>query len=639
MAEAFYPPMPATDGTFSPVPGGVFEVFELTDTERVTPLPLRVGDGNSSTTVKASDTLAVVPGTYVTSPNVSHNWVSGQFIWRRDSFDRAELATEEARAAAVAAANDAGVSAQAAVNAAGLVDAPAGEAVRAAVAPGGAASAELNMTYATKESPAFSGVPTGITKEHVGLGAVENMSIVDAVEPKLDKTEAANVYATQTALDGKANKSHVINPMSPEYGLAGNGTTNDGPALQALINSLPNYYILEFPKNTVVSIQTTVSLNKPITILGGYFKAHATDVTFNITSDNVTIEDNYFDGPGTTDGPLTTNKFITTNGVAGSPRRNLRIIGNTMRGTRYSFMWLHWLTDFEIARNDIQQFQYTGITVLSPKNGVINFNTIRFAIQGGSLVNSYGIAVTDETNDEAGRAENVRVIGNFITDILKWEAIDTHGGKGIHILGNTMINVRQGPSLMTGNTSRIYPPYMCVVANNYIVRGTADDTAWGICLAGRSGDSEQTVGPELASATIMNNSVIGYTNDISLGRYDITLTHLSGNVSTSTGAGRRGPSHPPFRVYSDRVTIALNGNNSQTVQMVFPTSHFTLAPSVQITKQSGAGAAYIPFVSTVDADQVTVGIYSATPASTGTVALSVECKQANTRSAYGNNRA
>lgn len=140
MAEVFYPPIPATDSTLAPVPGAVFEVFELTDTAYATPLSLRVGDGNPSTTVTAG-TLGTVPGTYVTSDNYSHNWKSGTFVWRRDSFDAAQKATEDSAIAARDAAN--------------LVGAPAGDAIQVAVSPGGAAYGTLDSGYARKNAPAF----------------------------------------------------------------------------------------------------------------------------------------------------------------------------------------------------------------------------------------------------------------------------------------------------------------------------------------------------------------------------------------------------------------------------------------------------------------------------------------------------
>ena len=108
MAECYYEPTPATDGaTMNPVPGAVFQVFELSDTGFTSPLSLRVGAGNPTTTVAASESLATLPGVWVTSPNFEHIWVSGGFQWRRDSIDGAKAAIQDAKVAAQGAAENA----------------------------------------------------------------------------------------------------------------------------------------------------------------------------------------------------------------------------------------------------------------------------------------------------------------------------------------------------------------------------------------------------------------------------------------------------------------------------------------------------------------------------------------------------
>lgn len=162
MAEAYYEPTPATDGaTMNPVPGAVFEVFEIADTSFSTPLSLRVGSGNPTTTVTASDTLATLPGVYVTSPNYEHIWKSGTFQWRRDSIDGAKKAIEDAKIAAnnAASASDASAvsaanSAQAAQDAAALVDAPVDQIMADTAAnPATAFATQLSATIAEATAP------------------------------------------------------------------------------------------------------------------------------------------------------------------------------------------------------------------------------------------------------------------------------------------------------------------------------------------------------------------------------------------------------------------------------------------------------------------------------------------------------
>jgi hypothetical protein len=134
VAEAYYEPIPATDSTFAPEPGAVFEVFELSDRDVwANPLPLRVGDGTSNTSVEVTSPLGTLPGVHVTSPNFKHIWKSGTFQWERHSIDGAEKNVEAARIAADNSALDASNSAQAAIDAANLVDAPADVAIETAM--------------------------------------------------------------------------------------------------------------------------------------------------------------------------------------------------------------------------------------------------------------------------------------------------------------------------------------------------------------------------------------------------------------------------------------------------------------------------------------------------------------------------
>lgn len=107
MADVFYPGTLAADpGTVgrSPLPNAVFQVFELADTALANPLPLKDTSGLSITSL-SSTSLGVLPGVYVTSPNLSHNWVSGTWVWRRDSFDGAKAAVDAAKNASISGAS------------------------------------------------------------------------------------------------------------------------------------------------------------------------------------------------------------------------------------------------------------------------------------------------------------------------------------------------------------------------------------------------------------------------------------------------------------------------------------------------------------------------------------------------------
>lgn len=107
MADVFYPGTLAADpGTVgrTPLPSAVFQVFELTDTAQATPLPLKDASGLTVTSLSSTN-QGVLPGIYVTSPNLSHNWVSGTWVWRRDSFDGAQAAVTAAKNASISGAS------------------------------------------------------------------------------------------------------------------------------------------------------------------------------------------------------------------------------------------------------------------------------------------------------------------------------------------------------------------------------------------------------------------------------------------------------------------------------------------------------------------------------------------------------
>lgn len=110
--EVFYPSVPASDGVTSPAVNSVFQVFELADTSYSNPLPLLSVGRIPSREVRTSE-QGVLPPTYVTSDNLSHNFKSGEWVWRRDSFDGAERSVEASQQAAAQAAASAASSAEA----------------------------------------------------------------------------------------------------------------------------------------------------------------------------------------------------------------------------------------------------------------------------------------------------------------------------------------------------------------------------------------------------------------------------------------------------------------------------------------------------------------------------------------------
>lgn len=120
----------------------------------------------------------------------------------------------------------------------------------------GKLQAQLNLK-APLASPSFTGTPTGITKEHVGLGNADNTS--DASKPIST--------ATQTALDGKANSN------TPTF--SGRVAITTGTVSQSIPEAVGAVDTLEVtaPSNTGAAF---MSFHRP-----GAFAAH-----FGIDTDN-----------------------------------------------------------------------------------------------------------------------------------------------------------------------------------------------------------------------------------------------------------------------------------------------------------------------------------------------------------------
>ena len=137
---AFYDAIPASDGTSLEAPTSAeFKVFEVYDTSRANPLPLRTTAGlNAAPLVTTAQ--GVVPPVEVVSPNFEHIFQSGEWEWRRESSEgmrkdaaASAISAEVSRVAAEEAASEARKPAEDAVAAALTTDGPAREALGAEV--------------------------------------------------------------------------------------------------------------------------------------------------------------------------------------------------------------------------------------------------------------------------------------------------------------------------------------------------------------------------------------------------------------------------------------------------------------------------------------------------------------------------
>lgn len=95
------------------------------------------------------------------------------------------------------------------------------------------------------------------------------------------------------------------------------------------------------------------------------------------------------------------------------------------------------------------------------------------------------------------------------------------------------------------------------------------------------------------------------------GRRFFQRRHYNGSWSDWDEYVPRGQAGSPFAVAAGSVTVSMSSSVSGTATVTFPASRFSVAPIVQLTKQSAAGPAtlLVPMVTAVSSSGCTVGLY------------------------------
>ena len=430
-----------------------------------------------------------------------------------------------------------------------------------------------------------------------------------------DDVVAAYVQAeskTRTALEKTYRRGY-----SPrEFGVVGNGTTDDTAAWNSALSAVPAGSVFTCPEGDRYKIAGELTLSKAVTIQGGDFLANPDGATLMIDASDVTLDAVTITGPGAGSSPFDSEKMVQTTGTADKPIRNLRIRGMRATGSRHSMLWLSWIRDFVIADSYFGGFQYAAVMLLSPKNGRVTGCRVATGVQSVPLVNSYGIAATDLTNDEAGRAENVLISGNQITDIPHWEGIDTHGGRGIIVTDNTVVGCRTPVAITCGNTSRLVAPRDCLVQGNVLVKGNAASETAGVVFDGSKSSTN-----DLATGVIGVNTVVGYEKDLIVARYDPARTVILPQAGDASN--QRGPDAAPFRSWHARSTITIGTSGAGVTNITFPAGKFTAPPIVHVSKQESGGARSVPYATDITTTGCRIGLFDPTRTSTSSRSVAV----------------
>ncbi|UVS81784.1 right-handed parallel beta-helix repeat-containing protein [Actinokineospora sp. UTMC 2448] len=181
---------------------------------------------------------------------------------------------------------------------------------------------------------------------------------------------------------------------------------------------------------------------------------------------------------------------------------------------------LEWCVDSQVRGVVARGLLYAGVMVISGERVVVEGCTVTDAPLSPGVVNTYGIAVTDYANTEQARSRDCAVVGNTVS-LIDWEGIDTHGGDGILVAGNTVQGCPRGVALVVGNETRTTAPTRCTVTGNSI-------SARGMRVAQREGIVLGGLPRRAASAVVSGNRIDGYRRPYLWGDY-IGEIVVSGN--------------------------------------------------------------------------------------------------------------
>jgi hypothetical protein len=270
-----------------------------------------------------------------------------------------------------------------------------------------------------------------------------------------------------------------------------------------------------------IELSEPVIITRPVAIHGGWFSVpHGPG--FQIRSSDVELDGLRIDGPGLPyyyqDG---IHKLVHAQGTASTPLSGISIHDCVFDGSAGDNVWLEWCTGARIVDNTISRFRYSGVMVISGRGVQVRGNDIFDSPLIAPVVNNYGIAVTDLDNTEASRSRDCSIIGNTV-HLIDWEGIDTHGGGGLVVSGNTVTACPRGIALVGGNDTRVSVPQGCVVFGNHVDgRGARVTLREGILIGG--------IPNKPADAVITGNRVSGYASALFADYYDRGLTFIGGN--------------------------------------------------------------------------------------------------------------
>lgn len=309
-----------------------------------------------------------------------------------------------------------------------------------------------------------------------------------------------------------------------------------------------------------IALSTPLVVNRGNTVMHGGWFTVASGVGIKITTNDVTLDSVRVDG-GRTDASVrvSTQHLIEAIGTSASSIRRTTIQNCILNDSLSDGIYLEYATDAFVSGCQIQRLLYAGVMVISGLRVHVERCRISDVKLTSGTVDGYGIAFTDTANTVDARSRDCRATNNFISYVDR-EGIDTHGGIGIIVEGNTVTQCARGVAIVSGNSTRVVAPEECVVTGNRIVGTGARTTLMeAVALIGVS----DTVN---ANGAVTGNVALGYTSNYNIKFVDATKSFLGGNSSpivpwTDVAMTSSGVSHVdyPCQWMMDNNTVFLRG--------------------------------------------------------------------------------
>lgn len=348
------------------------------------------------------------------------------------------------------------------------------------------------------------------------------------VEEERAAAEAAKIAAQNAAADAVAVSTGDLDPAAAVL-VEGSGSalqtaldarfasSGGAPILDSAFTSLQAAVTATPPGRTLLvtkaySLATTIVVNKPMTMQFVELGSITTTAPVNaleVSSSNVTIDSAILYGTGSATGG--TAKGIHVKGSSGGRLSRIHITSPRISGFNKDGIWLDYVDDFSITASQISACGYSGIVAISCARGLIDGGRIKDITKPSGFINAYGVALTRDstkTMAESPRSEDITV-SNLTVENVPWEGIDTHAGRNLRFIGNTVLGCTVGIAMVACPDPagvETWAPINMVCANNYVdARTSGGDKSNGIMLVGAG----TTVGSPAESATgIVSNNII-----------------------------------------------------------------------------------------------------------------------------------